>query len=112
MIPSITRQAIIIKCKLKTSVMIGNYEFYYAAGLFLNLSQGAQPDSISTPSELAAWIRPILHQMTDQEGVTEDSMKYLMVLLQKYEPSKSYDDQMKELFNMGLNEERPWEVQP
>ena len=30
MVSSIARQSIVIKCKLKESILLGNYEFYYA----------------------------------------------------------------------------------
>ena len=33
MVPSIARQSVIIKCNQQTSVLLGNYEFYYLAGL-------------------------------------------------------------------------------
>ena len=37
MIPYITRQSIIIKCNQQASVLLGNYEFYYLAGLMKKL---------------------------------------------------------------------------
>ena len=37
MVPSIARQSVIIKCNQQTSVLLGNYEFYYLAGLMKNL---------------------------------------------------------------------------
>ena len=33
MVPSIARQSVIIKCNMQASVLLGNYEFYYLAGL-------------------------------------------------------------------------------
>ena len=32
MVPSIARQSVILKCNMQKSVMLGNYEFFYAAG--------------------------------------------------------------------------------
>ena len=38
MVTSIARQSVIIKCNMQKSVLTGNYEFYYAAGLVTKLS--------------------------------------------------------------------------
>mgnify|MGYP000019504385 CR=1 FL=1 len=40
MVTSIARQSVIIKCNMQKSVLTGNYEFYYAAGLIAKLSRG------------------------------------------------------------------------
>ena len=37
MVPSIARQSVILKCNMQKSVMLGNYEFFYAAGLMRKL---------------------------------------------------------------------------
>lgn len=37
MVTSIARQSVIIKCNMQKSVLTGNYEFYYAAGLIAKL---------------------------------------------------------------------------
>ena len=39
MVPSIARQSVIIKCNMQKSILTGNYEFYYAAGLIANKSE-------------------------------------------------------------------------
>ena len=39
MVPSIARQSVIIKCNQQTSVLLGNYEFYYLAGLIKSLTR-------------------------------------------------------------------------
>ena len=39
MIQSIARQSVVIKCNLQASIMMGNYEFYYAAGLLYKLTR-------------------------------------------------------------------------
>ena len=36
MVPSLARQAVIIKCNNDTSVITGNYELAYALGLMVN----------------------------------------------------------------------------
>ena len=52
MVTSIARQSVIIKCNLQKSVMLGNYEFYYAAGLVkklygLDISSDMEPEAMS-----------------------------------------------------------------
>ncbi|MEE1078758.1 MAG: DUF3837 family protein, partial [Agathobacter sp.] len=37
MVTSIARQSVILKCKIKKSVLVGNYEFYYLSGLLKNI---------------------------------------------------------------------------
>ena len=51
MVPSIARQSVIIKCNAQKSVLLGNYEFYYAAGLLkslldLKLSEETKPKEL------------------------------------------------------------------
>ena len=53
MVPSIARQSVIIKCNMQQSILTGNYEFYYAAGLIANLSGVEIPEDIK-PEELLA----------------------------------------------------------
>lgn len=51
MVTSIARQSVIIKCNMQKSVLTGNYEFYYAAGLIAKLSGVEISDDIK-PIEL------------------------------------------------------------
>ena len=53
MILSIARQSVIIKCNLNSSIMTGNYEFYYAVGLLYKI-KGIEIDEVITPLELHA----------------------------------------------------------
>ena len=46
MVPSIARQSVIIKCNMQKSILTGNYEFYYAAGLIAKLSGVEIPEDI------------------------------------------------------------------
>ncbi len=36
--PILAKQSVDIKCKIQASIMMGNYEFYYAAGRFCALT--------------------------------------------------------------------------
>ena len=50
MVPSIARQSVIIKCNMQKSILTGNYEFYYAAGLIAKLSGVEIPEDIKNCS--------------------------------------------------------------
>ncbi len=105
MIVSIARQSVILKCLRKRSVMLGNYEFYYGAG-FSSLCFGVSYDFTDKPKELNEQIKKNL------EGIETNNPeeKYLIKMLLDFRPTDEYNDQMKELFEMGLNEHNPWQV--
>ena len=56
MVTSIARQSVIIKCNMKRAGILGNYEFYYAAGLAAKLFD-LEVDPDSKPEELAAFLQ-------------------------------------------------------
>ncbi len=56
----LARQSVIIKCRLNQSIMMGNYEYYYAA----------QPQPELRPDELSAFLKPLFESykpLNDQE---------------------------------------------
>lgn len=85
--------------------MLGNYEFYYGAGLFCRLN-GIQPAEDIRPDELKKLLQP---NLTGDPG-SDEREQYLAKLLLAYQPSQEYDDQMKELLLWGLREESLWKV--
>lgn len=105
MVTSITRQSIMIKCNMQASVMLGNYEFYYATGLFCKL-QGISVKEDLLPEELWEYILPKLKAFNG----TDEKETYLVKLLLNYKVLDEYDEQMKELLHMGQNEEFVWQV--
>lgn len=105
MVTSIARQSVIIKCNQQTSVLLGNYEFYYLAGLMkklfsLNLSEEMQPE------ELFAEI----HKNLDNLQPKDEKEAHLIKLVSVYKPLETYDEQTKELFRWGETEEYLWQV--
>ena len=88
MVPSIARQSVIIKCNMQQSILTGNYEFYYAAGLIANLSGVEIPEDIK-PEELLALLSEKIPPMT---------------------PADVYDEQMRELLDWGRTEKYLWTV--
>lgn len=106
MVPSIARQSIIIKCNMQKSVMLGNYEFYYAAGLISKLSQIEIDDDIR-PVELL----DLLLEKIEQVKPKDEKEAYLFQMLKDYKPTEEYDEQMKELLLWGKGEQYLWSVQ-
>ena len=50
-VASIARQSVILKCLRQKSVLLGNYEFYYLAGLMKKL-YGLELDKTIQPEEM------------------------------------------------------------
>ena len=104
MVTSIARQSIIIKCKLKESILLGNYEFYYTAGLISKLT-GVTFDETLPPEQLYEAVENAVANYQTKDEKEE----YLLWMLSGFKPDEKVDDQMKELFHMGLTEENMWQ---
>ncbi|MBQ3030146.1 MAG: DUF3837 domain-containing protein [Agathobacter sp.] len=105
MVPSIARQSVIIKCNQQTSVLLGNYEFYYLAGLMnklfeLDLNEDMQPQMMLDK------IQENLGQLSPKD----EKEAYLIKLVSTFKVEEKIDDQMKELFRWGATEEKMWQV--
>lgn len=105
MVTSIARQSILIKCNMQASVMLGNYEFYYAAGLFCKLT-GMEISEELMPEALKEAIAPELEAFNGDDP----KEKYLVKLLKNYKVLEEYDEQMKELLHWGLHEDHVWQI--
>ena len=105
MVTLVARQSIIIKCNMQTSALLGNYEFYYAAGLFCRLRH-IEVDADILPGELKEKILPALKE----SKLDDPKERYLVNMLLGYEPAEEYETHMKELLRWGLLEERIWQV--
>ena len=89
MVTSIARQSIIIKCLRQKSVLVGNYELYYAAGL-LNNCFGLSCQKEMKPQELYDYIKENISSLEPQN----ENEEYLIKLVSRYEPLENYDEQM------------------
>ncbi len=105
MVTSIARQSVIIKCNMQKSVMLGNYEFYYAAGLAKKL-YGLDIRGEMEPEALSAF----LLDQAENLAPKDEKEEYLLTMLKNYEPLADYDAQMKELFVWGEKEPELWQV--
>lgn len=105
MVTSIARQSIIIKCTQQTSVLLGNYEFYYLAGLMKKLF-ALDLNADMNPEEMFTHIEENLEHLQPKD----EKEGYLIKLVSIYKPLENYDEQMKELFEWGATEEKLWQV--
>jgi hypothetical protein len=106
MVTSIARQSVIIKCNMQKSVMLGNYEFYYAAGLLKKLLD-LQVDGQMQPKELYE----ALSEQVQGAAPADEKIAYLLTMTGRYEVLDEYDAQMRELFAWGEQEPDLWQVQ-
>lgn len=105
MVTSIARQSVIIKCNMQASVLTGNYEFYYAAGLAARFAGIEVADDI-LPDELKGLLAERLADCVPKD----EKEAYLYGLLLDYRQTGEYDAQMKELLICGREEKQLWSV--
>ena len=105
MVPSIARQSVIIKCNMQSSVLLGNYEFYYLAGLMKKIYDLDLKEDM-TPFELLEGIQSKLDGLLPANPMEEQLIK----LAGNFKPEEHADEQMKELFRWGATEENMWQV--
>ncbi|MBQ6811650.1 MAG: DUF3837 domain-containing protein [Agathobacter sp.] len=105
MVTSIARQSVIIKCTQQTSVLLGNYEFYYLAGLMKKI-YNLDLDEDMQPQEMLDKIQANLGQLSPKD----EKETYLVKLVSIFKVEEKFDDQMKELFRWGATEEKMWQV--
>jgi len=105
MTTSIARQSVIIKCNMQRAYILGNYEFYYAAGLASKLFGFDVPDDVQ-PKELEELLAETLKSVNPQNG----QETHLVYILKEFAAEMRYDEQMKELLLWGKKETCPWQV--
>lgn len=105
MVTSIARQSVIIKCNMQKAVMLGNYEFYYGAGVLARLEDLEIPDDIQ-PVQL----KELLEEKLKGVVPKDEKEAYLVKIILDFRPDEIYDEQMKELLLWGEKEERLWRM--
>ena len=98
MIPELAQQSIQTKIELKSATMLGNYEFYYAAGILCR-KLGLDVEEQIHPKELYDFIR----MQTDGKELADQTAAHLAEMIRYYIPEESYDSQMEELLRWGLS---------
>ena len=104
MVPVLARMSVVIKAQHETSVMTGNYEMGYVCGLLCRLA-GITPPPLETPLKLQEKMMAALAGY----NAADEREKNVIRMLKYYKPDDNMDDQVKELFSMGLEENRPWQ---
>ncbi len=106
MVTSIARQSVIIKSKTGNSILLGNYECGYCLGLFSKAAGIPEDDSYQ---DMVSWHEQVMSQM---EGFTSEDKQLMEILriTREYEPTSFVDDQVRELYHMGLSENRMWQM--
>ena len=104
MVPVLARMSVVIKAQHETSVMTGNYEMGYVCGLLCRLA-GITPPPLETRLKLQEKMMAAL----EGYNAADEREKNVIRMLKYYKPDDNMDDQVKELFSMGLEENRPWQ---
>lgn len=105
MVLELAAQSVRQKCEMRSSVLVGNYEFYYAAGrLAAACKREGTPvfgaDETVLPDEMKAAVMSVL----DTFSPADEEEAYLVRMLDRYRPGETFDEQTGQLFLMGINE--------
>lgn len=106
MVPSIARQSVILKCLRQKSILLGNYEFYYAAGLLKKLYQ-LDISADMKPEELLEKVLSVIDTLTAQS----EQEAYLLHIVKNYRLANEQDNDTAVLFAWGASEEHLWQIQ-
>ena len=104
MVPTLARMAVIIKSQHETNVITGNYEMAYICGFLIRQAQAVPPEPDS-PGSMQEYTLGLMEQY---EAKDEREAK-LIRMLKAYKPERTDDEQVRELFRMGLEEKKPWQ---
>ena len=102
MVPMLAVSSIEKKLEMQASVIVGNYEFYYAAG---KLSSVTSLEADENPQPVA--LKEAVEAAMASFEPADDVQAYLVRLLERYRPSESYDAQMNLLFRWGREGKEP-----
>lgn len=87
------------KLDMQASILVGNYEYYYACGKLKSLIELAV-DEETAPLVMKEIVDEALASYSPDEE-NEPAKAYLKTLLLRYRPSDAYDAQMASLFRRG-----------
>ncbi len=104
MVPILAKQAVQIKSRSRTNIILGNYECGYALGLIVNLSGVLFPADYTSIEDLRVKVLALLENYEPKDEREEN----LIHMLEEYKADDNLDEQVGELINMGLGEKNPW----
>lgn len=97
MVEILAKQSIEIKLKLKSKIILSNYEFYYLCGRISNMA-GIEFQKLENPLGMKEQIKDI-HISEDNEIWNQ-----LIEMANLYEVEEKWDVQMMNLYNMGKSD--------
>lgn len=103
MVPVLARMAVIIKADHEENIITGNYEMAYICGLFCKLTE-TLPPAFSDCNEMQSFVLALC----DNYSTEEPKELNLIRMLRLYKPDSVFDEQVKELFQMGISEKNIW----
>ena len=99
MIPILAKQAVMRKVDFPNAKMTGNYECAYALGI-LSARLGME---LNPPDSLIVIHKEVCEKLKSYKSEGE-RLNQLIKIIMEYEPSDKYDEQMKELYLDGYEE--------
>ena len=99
MVEELAVNAVEKKLDMQASILVGNYEYYYACGKLKGLMDLAV-DEKTAPLVMKEIVDEALASYSPDEE-SEPAKAYLKTLLLRYRPSDVYDAQMADLFLRG-----------
>ena len=106
MVPVLARESIILKCRRDHNSVLGNYECGYALGL---MSQLSKIPLLADHKDMKALHDDFMKKSEAYKPASEEE-KRLLHMLSLYKTEELYDDQVEELIQWGLKDERPWKI--
>ncbi len=104
MVPELARMSVFIKSDHETNIITGNYEMAYVCGLLCHLADKTPLQEFAGPMQMQEYVL----QFGDSVQTEDAKVRNLIRMLKLYKPDENFDDQVKELFQMGLHENRIW----
>lgn len=108
MVPYVVKMAVDQKMKMQSSVLVGNMEYYYAAGLLKSKTGDEGLQETLPPDEMEQAVRKALEDFSP----ADPEENYLVTMLERYEyeadpvVDKKVEDRQ-QMFRVGTGEEAP-----
>lgn len=97
MIPLLAKNAVLIKVGFENAKMTGNYECAYALGVLSGAAGIPKEEDFQSIGQLKEKVFGQLNDYTTQDTKLNQMIK----MLNEYEATEIFDNQMKELYNIG-----------
>ncbi len=106
MVTSLARQSVIIKANREDNMLLGNYECAYALGVMSLVSGIPLSDE---REDIRVLHQDFLKRLKDYAPKNHQEEQLKKILL-RYHPDAETNEEMKELLEWGLKEDRLWQI--